>query len=149
MLVRFACELHAVAVLILPLRTYVCRTCTSSLYTSTYGQILPEFHSSREVATLGLSLFVAGLGLGPMILGPLSEFYGRRPVYIGSFVFFTIWLIPGATATNMATMLVGRFFDGLAGSAFLSVAGGTVGDLFVKKELSAPMMVYTASPFVG
>lgn len=45
----------------------------SSIYTSTYGQLVPEFHSSRLVATLGLSLFVAGLGLGPMILSPLSE----------------------------------------------------------------------------
>ena len=29
-------------------------------------------------------------------------------------------------------MLVSRFLDGLAGSAFLSVAGGTVGDMFAK-----------------
>ena len=48
-------------------------TCTSSLYTSIYRQVEPEFDMSREVATLGLSLFVVGLGLGPMILGPLSE----------------------------------------------------------------------------
>ena len=41
------------------------------------------------------------------------------------------------------------FIDGLAGSAFLSVAGGTVGDMFTRDQLSAPMMVYTASPFVG
>ncbi|KAK5113215.1 hypothetical protein LTR62_003551 [Meristemomyces frigidus] len=46
-------------------------------------------------------------------------------------------------------MLIVRFFDGLAGSAFLSVAGGTVGDMFPKERLSAPMMIYTASPFVG
>jgi hypothetical protein len=46
-------------------------------------------------------------------------------------------------------MLVSRFLDGLAGSAFLSVAGGTVGDMFAKHELSLPMMVYTASPFIG
>ncbi|KAI4924283.1 uncharacterized protein J4E92_007364 [Alternaria infectoria] len=36
------------------------------------------------------------------------------------------WLI------NIQTMLVARFLDGLAGSAFLSVAGGTVGDMFGK-----------------
>jgi len=30
-----------------------------------------------------------------------------------------------------------------------SVAGGTVGDLFVKSQLSLPMMIYTASPFIG
>lgn len=49
----------------------------------------------------------------------------------------------------MGTLLVGRFLDGVAGSAFLSVAGGTVGDMFAKKDLSMPMMAYTASPLVG
>lgn len=127
----------------------VCVTCTSSLYTTTYGQLITEFHTSREIATLGLSLFVVGLGIGPMVLSPLSEFYGRRPIYIYSYLFFLIWLIPCAVAPNIATMLVCRFLDGLSGSAFLSVAGGTVGDMFTRSELSAPMMVYTAAPFIG
>lgn len=52
-------------------------------------------------------------------------------------------------AQNIETMLVSRFFNGVAGSAFLSVAGGTVGDLFNHHELSAPMMLYTSSPFIG
>jgi MFS family permease len=60
------------------------------------------------------------------------QFYGRRPIYIGSFTFFLIWLIPCAVARNIQIMLIARFFDGLAGSAFLSVAGGTVGDMFAK-----------------
>ena len=126
-----------------------CVTCTSSMYTSTYGQITEEFHVSRVVATLGLSLFVMGLGLGPMVLAPLSEFYGRRPIYVVSFFFYLIWLIPCALAKNIETELIGRFIDGVAGSAFLSVAGGTVGDVFAKHELQAPMMIFTASPFIG
>jgi multidrug resistance protein len=108
-----------------------------------------EFKCSQIVATLGLSLFVMGLGCGPMFLGPLSEFYGRRPIYIVSFSFFLVWLIPSAVAQNIQTMLIARFIDGLAGSAFLSVAGGTVGDLFNREELQAPMMIFTAAPFIG
>lgn len=127
----------------------LCVTCASALYTSTYEQLMPELDISRLVATLGLSLFVCGLGLGPMFLSPLSEFYGRRPVYVAAFGLYLIWLVPCALARNLATMLVARFLDGLAGSAFLSVAGGTVGDMFPKDKLSLPMMVYTASPFVG
>lgn len=126
-----------------------CVTCASSMYTLTYSQIMAEFHISRVVATLGLSTFVMGLGLGPMILSPLSEFYGRRPIYVFSFFFFLIWLIPCAVAKNVGTELVARFIDGFAGSAFLSVAGGTVGDMFVRNELQAPMMIFTASPFIG
>jgi multidrug resistance protein len=79
----------------------------------------------------------------------LSEFYGRRPIYIFSFGFFLIWLIPSAVAKNIQTMLIARFLDGLVGSAFLSVAGGTVGDMFNRQQLQLPMLIYTASPFVG
>lgn len=127
----------------------ICVTCASALYTSTYGQLEEEFHVSRLVATIGLTTFVCGLGLGPMFLSPLSEFYGRRIIYICAFGMYFIWLIPCALAQNIETMLIVRFFDGLAGSAFLSVAGGVVGDMFTKDQLSAPMMIYTASPFVG
>ncbi|KAK4506913.1 hypothetical protein PRZ48_000646 [Zasmidium cellare] len=127
----------------------LCVTCASALYTSTYKQLEEDFHVSREVATLGLTTFVCGLGLGPMFLSPLSEFYGRRIIYLCAFGMYFIWLIPCAVANNIATMLVVRLFDGLAGSAFLSVAGGTVGDMFNRDQLSAPMMVYTAAPFVG
>ncbi|KAI9835856.1 MAG: hypothetical protein M1819_001754 [Sarea resinae] len=129
--------------------TSVCVTCTSSIYTMTYDQITKEFHCSKEVAILGLSLFVMTLGIGPMLLAPLSEFYGRRPVYIGSLALFLIWLIPSAVAKNIQTMLIARSFQGFIGSAFLSVAGGTVGDIFISSELQLPMAVYTASPFVG
>ncbi|ETI19259.1 hypothetical protein G647_09091 [Cladophialophora carrionii CBS 160.54] len=127
----------------------LCVTCTSSLYTITYEQMDAEFGNSRIVATLGLSLFVFGLGLSPMILGPLSEFYGRRPIYIFGYIFFTVWLFPCAFAQNIQTVLIARFLDGFSGSAFLSVAGGTVGDMFNRDQLQAPMMIYTASPFIG
>lgn len=46
-------------------------------------------------------------------------------------------------------MLIARFFDGLSGSAFLSVSGGTVGDLFNRDELQLPLMIFTAAPFIG
>ncbi|KAL8965903.1 MAG: hypothetical protein Q9197_006270 [Variospora fuerteventurae] len=93
-------------------------------------------------------------GQGPVVVNGAAEkddfeFYGRKPIYVVSFTFFLIWLIPCAVARNIQTMLVARFLDGLAGSAFLSVAGGTIGDMFSRSELQAPMMVYSASPFIG
>jgi MFS family permease len=54
-----------------------------------------------------------------------------------------------SVAQNIQTLLVARLLGGLSGSAFLSVAGGTVGDLFAKKDLQTPMIVYTAAPFLG
>lgn len=127
----------------------MCVTMTSSIYTLTYDQMGQEFGTSRIVNTLGLTLFVFGLGSSPLILGPLSEFFGRRIIYIAAYILFTIWLIPSAVAPNIQTMLIARFLDGFSGSAFLSVAGGTVGDMFTKEHLAAPMMIYSAAPFLG
>ncbi|KAE8154970.1 efflux pump antibiotic resistance protein [Aspergillus avenaceus] len=127
----------------------LCVTYTSSVFTTTYGQMTKEFNCSTLVATLGVSVFVWGLAVGPLVLGPLSELYGRRIIYMTSFTLFVIWIIPCAVATNIQTMIVARFFNGIAGSAFLSVAGGTVGDVFHRQDLAAPMMFYTASPFMG
>ncbi|KAI1411776.1 putative bicyclomycin resistance protein [Hypoxylon sp. FL1857] len=127
----------------------LCVTCTSSIYASTYGQMNPEFHLSSEVGTLGLSLFVLGIALGPLLMSPLSEFVGRRPIYLASWAMFLIWLIPSAVAKNAATMLVTRFIDGFAGSSFLSVAGGTVSDVFRREHIQAPMVIIALSPFIG
>ncbi|KAH6678831.1 major facilitator superfamily transporter [Plectosphaerella plurivora] len=126
-----------------------CVTAASSIYTSTYAQMDAEFHSSRIVSTLGLSTFVLGISLGPMFLGPLSEFFGRRPIYLVSWSAYLIWIIPQAVARNIATMIVARFFDGLAGSAFLAVSGGTVSDLFTRQDLQGPMLLYSLAPFIG
>jgi MFS family permease len=62
---------------------------------------------------------------------------------------FLMFLIPSAAAQNIQTMLVGRFFDGLAGSAFLSVTAGSVADVFTPSQLQGPMMYYTVFPFIG
>jgi MFS family permease len=84
-----------------------------------------------------------------MIMSPLSEFWGRRPIYLVSWAGFVIWTIPCAVARNISTMLVSRFMSGISASAFMSVAGGTIGDLFHREDLGCPMMIYSGSTFGG
>ncbi|KAG5984023.1 hypothetical protein E4U55_006388, partial [Claviceps digitariae] len=127
----------------------LCVTCASSIYTSTYAKMEADFHNSRIVSVLGLSTFVLGIAIGPMILSPLSEFYGRRPIYLVVWTAYLVFLIPQAVANNVATIIVCRFLDGFTGSAFLAVSGGTVSDLFARNELQAPMALFSVSPFVG
>ncbi|KAK0743295.1 major facilitator superfamily domain-containing protein [Schizothecium vesticola] len=107
-----------------------------------------SFPTTRLISTIGLSSFVLGIALGPF-WSPLAEFYGRRPIYLVSFLSFLIFLIPSAVAQNIETIIVTRFLQGLAGSAFLSVSGGTVGDLFSRDDMQAPMALFTLAPFVG
>ena len=109
----------------------------------------PEFHTSTLISTVGLSSFVLGIGTGPLLTGPLSEHYGRRPIYLVAWSMFLIWTIPSAVAKNIQTIIVSRFFNGFTGGTFLSVAGGTAGDVFSRNQIQAPMALVSSVPFIG
>lgn len=68
---------------------------------STEAGIAAEFHVAKEVSILGISMFVLGLGLGPLVVGPLSELYGRIIVYRYSYLFFFLFSFPIAFAPNI------------------------------------------------
>lgn len=52
----------------------------ASGYSPAAGKFAKAFHVSGEVGTLGLSIYVAGLALGPMSLAPLSEVFDIMPI---------------------------------------------------------------------
>ena len=126
-----------------------CVTCTSSIISAAYTAIENEFNIGQVTAVLGLSLFVIGLGMGPLLLGPLSEFYGRRPVYLVSYFAYTLLGLPVSFANNPAVFFIFRWATGLGGSAFVSVAGGTVSDVFSNDQVFIPMATFTLGTFLG
>jgi hypothetical protein len=83
----------------------------STSYTTSMPGMMKEFHESSEpVATLGVTMYLLGLAVGSLILAPLSEIYGRRPVYVGSLGFFALMILPCALATSLPEVLIVRFF---------------------------------------
>jgi MFS family permease len=66
--------------------------------------------SSNTTITLGMTAYMMGLAVGPLILAPMSELYGRRPVYLISLFLFSLLVIPACIAKNYVTLLVTRFF---------------------------------------
>ncbi|KAJ5919503.1 hypothetical protein N7454_009338 [Penicillium verhagenii] len=79
--------------------------------------IQKEFGVSSEITTLALSLYVLGYAIGPVMLAPLSEYFGRQPVYVVSWFFLFLFQLPLALAPNIGTILVFRFIAGCAGGA--------------------------------
>ncbi|KAJ4473819.1 major facilitator superfamily domain-containing protein [Lentinula aciculospora] len=90
------------------------------------------FHTNLTVATLGLTLFVFGYGIGPMFLSSLTEIpqIGRSPPYLVSLGIFFILQIPTVLATNVPGFLILRFLGGFWGSPPLATGGASIGDIF-------------------
>lgn len=124
------------------------------MYSTSYTAGIPgmmvtfDVHSKTDIV-LGLTTYLAGLALGSIILAPLSEMYGRRPVYLIAVFMFMVLIIPCALAQNLATILAVRFFGAFAGAAMISNAPGTVSDIVSDDYRALAFSIWSIGPMNG
>ncbi|TEY61052.1 hypothetical protein BOTCAL_0175g00030 [Botryotinia calthae] len=108
----------------------------SAIYSAGIMDVMQQFGVSQVAATAGLTLFVAGYGLGPMIWSPMSEIpqVGRNPVYIGTLLVFVVFQFGVIYAKNFAMMLIFRFLTGFFGSPVLATGGASLADMYAPKK---------------
>lgn len=83
----------------------------STSYTSSLPGLMAAYHVQNEsVATLGVTTYLVGLAVGGLVVAPMSELFGRRPVYLVCLTCFTLLVLPTALASSLAEILVVRFF---------------------------------------
>ncbi|KAF4534232.1 MFS multidrug transporter [Lasiodiplodia theobromae] len=121
----------------------------SSAYSGALTSLVMEFGMSLEVATLGMSFFVLGFALGPLLWAPFSELYGRQILFILTFGAFTFFNAGSAGAQNTQSILILRFFAGSFGSSPLTNAGGVIADMFNAKDRGLCMSIFSLAPFMG
>ncbi|KAF9223190.1 MFS general substrate transporter [Gyrodon lividus] len=116
-------------------------------------QIQDYFQTTYSIATLGVGLFNFGSIFGPLIAAPLSELYGRRPVYIGASVGFVIFSLGAALSPTIVSLLGCRALAGLIGSAVFSLYGGSLSDMFNPDERGPLVALFTivlqGAPTIG
>lgn len=104
---------------------------TGPLSTDMYLPALPDIRAAFSVDTaavqMTLSIFLVGLAVAHLILGPLSDRFGRRPVLIGGMALYTLASIACVLAPTIEILMVARLVQ-----AFGVCAGGVVGRAVVR-----------------
>jgi len=89
------------------------------------------------------SLFV-GFAIGQLIVGPLSDTYGRRPVILVGYLFFVAGCILSIVASDLTAMLIGRFLQGIGAAAPRVVGTSLVRDGYAGREMARIMSIIMA-----
>ncbi|KAF7165348.1 hypothetical protein CNMCM5623_009553 [Aspergillus felis] len=121
----------------------------SSAYTGGMEQIMEQFGVGSEVATLGVSTFVLGFAIGPLIFAPMSELWGRQYLFLISYCGLTIFNAASAGSPNIQALIIFRFLAGAFGSSPLTNAGGVIADLFSARQRGLAMSMFASAPFLG
>ncbi|MCV3316000.1 multidrug effflux MFS transporter [Pediococcus ethanolidurans] len=94
------------------------------------------FHTQTSVIQMSITFCLIGLAVGQLIVGPLSDHFGRRmPLSIG-FAIFALTSVLIMIVHSIVLFLILRFIQGLAGSAGQVLSRAVARDLFSGKELT-------------
>ncbi|KAH7017677.1 putative MFS multidrug transporter [Ilyonectria destructans] len=122
----------------------------SSILAPAITYVAADFNEpDLTVAAMPVSIFLLGYAIGPLILSPLSEIYGRNIVITTANAFFCAWLIGCALAPTLGTLIFFRFMCGLGGSACQTIGGAIIADLFPISERGRAMTIWMLGPMFG
>lgn len=121
----------------------------SSGYVGALPQIKEAFDVSDIMAILGVSLYVLGFALGPILWAPFSEVYGRQLIFLVTYGAMTLFNVGAIFSPNIQTMLIMRFFAGTFGAAPLTNTGGVIADIFPAAQRGMAINLFAIAPFLG
>lgn len=113
-------------------------------------KIMVEFHSSSSTtATFVLSIYILGFAFGPLIIAPMSEIYGRAPLYNIGNILFTIFTVGAALSNSMGMLLAFRLLMGLTGAVPITIGSGSIADTMPVEKRGRAMSAWALGPLLG
>lgn len=95
------------------------------------------------------SVFIACVGVSAVVWNPISNVYGRRPIYILSIAVGLAMSVASGKAKNFGSLLAFRALNGFFGGVPLGLGSSTVCDMFFTNERGFYMGIYTVSFIIG
>lgn len=116
----------------------------NDMYLPTLPEMVRSFHTTTSTVQLGLTFGMIGLGFGELILGPLSDRFGRKPILIGALIVFCIGAMGSVWSKSIHVFLWWRLIQGLGASGGYFLARTIPADLYQGRALARVMALVGA-----
>ncbi|KAI0643020.1 vacuolar DHA amino acid exporter [Trametes meyenii] len=120
-----------------------------NIYNPSISQIEEQLHASSGQISLSLSLFILIQGGVPLIWSALSEFWGRKRVYLLSTALCTLGCIVAALSKTISVLIGMRCIQAIGSSAVISLGAATLADIYEPSQRGTMMGIYYSAPLLG
>ena len=115
---------------------------STDLYAPSLPYLTDFFGTTPELMKLTISLNLILFGISQLIYGPISDRFGRRPVFLGSIALFAVASIACGFAQSIDQLLVARMLQGMFAAAEAVICLAVFKDLFTEKEQVKGFAIY-------
>lgn len=123
------------------------------IYLPSLPQIAEEFLAPDILVKMTIAVGFFGAGIGQLILGPFSDFFGRRKLAIVSLTIFIFASFIAGFSPNINLLIVMRFLQGVSAGTGLVIVRAVARDLFSGKDfvkfMTTIVMVISISPAIA
>lgn len=112
-----------------------------------------DLGATASAMQMTISLYIAGLAVGQLIYGPLSDRFGRRPVLMAGLSLYTLAGLAAAFAPDAQSLIAARLFQAFGGCAGLvlgrALVRDTAGNMDAAKRMALMNLMVTIGPGVA
>src|SRR5215475_2228080 len=103
-----------------------------------------SFNSSISLAQMTVSAYMVGIACSQLMMGALSDRFGRRPVLLAGITLMVVASIACVFAESLPQLIAARFFQALGGASGMVISRAIVRDLYARDQISARLSLVIA-----
>lgn len=116
----------------------------NDMYLPTIPSMMKEFHTSPSMTQMGISMAMAGMGLGSVLWGSASDRYGRKPILIISLIIFALATGLSLLSHTITFFIICRLFQGLGAGGAMVLSTSIPADVYMGRQLAKLMAIMGA-----
>ncbi|SEM22396.1 multidrug effflux MFS transporter [Bradyrhizobium sp. OK095] len=107
------------------------------------------FGRDISIAQMTVSLYMVGIAMSQIIMGPLSDKFGRRPVLLSGLALMVAASIACIFAETLPQLIAARFFQALGGASGMVVSRAIIRDIYPRERVASMISLVIAALMIG
>src|SRR5436309_3079086 len=107
------------------------------------------FNGDISVAQMTVSLYMVGIACSQLVMGPLSDKFGRRPVLLAGLGLMVAASLSCSFAETLPQLIAARFLQALGGASGMVISRAIIRDLYSRDRVGAMISLLTSRAFIG
>lgn len=124
-----------------------------NIFVPSMPSMVGYFNSTTASVQLILSLYLFSSAVAMLIVGPISDRLGRRPVLIAGFILFLLGSITSSFAPTLQILLLGRIVQAVGGAAGMIMSRAIIRDIYAREQAASMLgyvtMAMAVAPMLG
>ncbi|OPB39531.1 MFS permease [Trichoderma guizhouense] len=112
-------------------------------------QVAETYNTTGSIINVSNAAYMALMGISPVVWGPMSQVFGRRPMTQLTTVLFFLLSIATALAPNLASFFIFRALSAFEGTAFILLGAACIGDIYRPTERATALGWFMSGTLIG